>query len=222
MSVAQHLHIQLDDYDARIRTFVPGYELMLAIVSNALGALHTDSPDVLDLGTGTGALAEKCLDRVPHARLIGVDNDAAVLQVAATRLADSSAQFIQSDFMSLSVPPCDAVVACIALHHIRSADQKREFYDRCAASLRPNGLFINADYFPARSEYFARQHRNAWLAHLEQSYSRTEAEDYLRAWAQDDVYFPLNDELSWLRAAQLEPEILWRSGGYAVIAARKS
>lgn len=30
MSVAKHLHIEVAEHDARIRTFVPGYERMMA------------------------------------------------------------------------------------------------------------------------------------------------------------------------------------------------
>ena len=60
MGAASHLGIDLRDYDARIRTFIPGYEHLLGIASAVLAAtVQARSPLVVDLGTGTGALAER-------------------------------------------------------------------------------------------------------------------------------------------------------------------
>ena len=47
MGVASHLHIQLDEYDARIRTFIPGYEQMLDAGAHALHALATAAPVIV-------------------------------------------------------------------------------------------------------------------------------------------------------------------------------
>ena len=40
------------------------------------------------------------------------------------------------------------------------------------------------------------------------------------AWAQEDVYVPLPQELELLRDAGFIPEVVWRQGVFAVIAAR--
>ena len=71
MSVAAHLAIDLDDYDRRVRTFIPGYAHLLNAVAAACGtALEgVKRPTILDLGVGTGALASRCLDAVPSAVL---------------------------------------------------------------------------------------------------------------------------------------------------------
>jgi hypothetical protein len=81
-------------------------------------------------------------------------------------------------------------------------------------------VLVTADCFPARDRRLAAEHREGWLAHLERSGSRAEAEAHLASWAGEDVYFPLADELDWLAAAGLGPEVLWREGGFAVVAAR--
>ena len=39
MGVASHLGIQLDEYDARIRTFIPRYERMLDVAADAVAGL---------------------------------------------------------------------------------------------------------------------------------------------------------------------------------------
>ena len=62
--VRKHLRLEIDAYDAAIRTFIPGYEEALTRAANEIAGVRPTL--VLDLGTGTGALAEALLahDRV--------------------------------------------------------------------------------------------------------------------------------------------------------------
>src|SRR5882672_5463341 len=115
MSVATHLGIELADYDARIRTFIPDYETMLAA---AAALVPHDARVIVDLGTGTGALAAQCLTRAPNARIVGIDEDGEVLHAATTRLGPG-ATFVNQSFLRAPLPACDAVVASFALHHVR-------------------------------------------------------------------------------------------------------
>jgi hypothetical protein len=54
------------------------------------------------------------------------------------------------------------------------------------------------------------------------SYSRIEAEEYLRAWSGEDVYLPLEDEVAWLRETGFATDIVFREDGLAVLAAVKA
>src|SRR4029450_9938556 len=87
MGVASHLGIDLREYDARIRTFIPDYEAMLQAAAATLRtAARTRAPFVVDLGIGTGALAEACLKTLPRARFAGIDEDEGMLAAARARL----------------------------------------------------------------------------------------------------------------------------------------
>ena len=220
MSVAGHLNIQVEEYDARIRTFVPHYEHMIGTAAESLRLLDIPAPTIVDLGVGTGALAARCLSVRPDARLIGIDLDPAMLGLASGRLAErSNVELRTGNFLESPVPSCDAIVACVALHHVSTPEKKQELYRTCARALRSGGLLVSADYFPARDERLAAQQRAEWVAHLEQFYSHADAVGYLESWAGEDTYFPLEDELGWLRAAGLLPEVVWRAQGFAVVAA---
>ena len=217
---AQHLNIDLAEYDVRIRTFVPHYETMIGITAATLGLLGGEAPTIVDLGVGTGALSAKCLEFRPDAHVIGVDADEAMLGAARARLAGcSGAELVAATFVDFRPPPCDVIVACIALHHVADVDEKRRLYAKCARALRPGGMLVSADCFPARRPDLATAQREAWLAHLRISYTADEAEAYLRTWAGEDTYFPLEHEMQWMREAELAPEIVWRADGFAVIAA---
>lgn len=221
MGVASHLRIRLDEYDARIRTFIPGYDEMIEAAALALGALPTSSPHVIDLGTGTGALATRCLQIVPGATMTAVDEDAGMLDLARRRLEthNSDVSFVHASFLDFALPSCDAIVASLAMHHITTMDTKRLMYRRCRAALRAGGLFVSADCFPASAPRLAALELESWRAHLHRTYSPEEAETLFASWAKEDVYFSLADEMMMLRDAGFVPDVVWRTGAMGVVAA---
>ncbi|MCI0434378.1 MAG: class I SAM-dependent methyltransferase [Gemmatimonadetes bacterium] len=219
MGVASHLRIDLNEYDSRIRTFVPDYETMLAVVAGGLRLLATPQPVVVDLGIGTGALADACFAVHPDARLIGIDLDPGMLEAARTRLAVCAhVELRHGSFLDTPLPRADAFVACIALHHIAEPADKQAFYRRVHDVLSAGGVLLTADCFPGAHPALASRHREAWLDHLGKTYTRQEAEAYLETWASEDFCYPLEHELAWLRGAGLDTEVLWRREGFAVIA----
>lgn len=213
MGVAAHLGIDLAEYDARIRTFIPDYEEMLDVAANAI---PRHSGVIVDLGTGTGALSHRCLDRVPRARIVGIDADADVLKVAAERLGPS-ASFVAGSFARTAIPRCDAVVSSLALHHVRTRAAKRSLFRRIRAAIRPEGRLVTVDCYPARNAALANVQRDAWRAHLRQTYDARSTTSLFRAWAGEDHYLPLETEMQLISQAGFHPEILWRRGSFAVI-----
>ena len=215
MGVAAHLGIDLAEYDARIRTFIPDYEAMLDAAASAVppGALK-----IVDLGIGTGALAARCLERARRARVTGIDVDPQILGVAAKRLGRRSA-LLAGNFVRMPIPDADAIVASFALHHVRTRAAKRRLYVRVAKALESRGQFITVDCHPSADRRLAVAQRHAWRAHLRRAYSPAKAEGFLRMWSREDVYVPLDAELELMHVSGLRPEVLWRKAAFAVIRA---
>jgi 2-polyprenyl-3-methyl-5-hydroxy-6-metoxy-1,4-benzoquinol methylase len=222
MSVGSHLQIRLDEYDSRIRTFIPAYEQLLAAAARALCGLDTRTPHITDLGTGTGALAAACLRVFPGARITGIDEDDGILEMARERMAAQGAlaSFVQHSFLDVALPACDAIVASLALHHVRTPDRKRQLYRDCRAALGARGLLVSADCYPPADASLAAIGHADWREHLRVTYSDVETDTYFAAWAEEDVYVPLPHELELLHDAGFTPEVVWRQGVFAVIAAR--
>ena len=213
MSVASHLGINLADYDRRIRSFIPDYEKMLAVAASAVPA---HARVIVDLGTGTGALAARCLERAPQARVVGIDLDAGMMEMAARRLG-GRATFVNRSFLRASLPRCDAAVASLALHHVRTRASKAALYRRIRRALKPRGRAIVVDCLPSPDSDLARVQHAAWRTHLERSYSPREVKGYFDAWAREDVYVPIDAELALMRAAGFKADVLWRAGAFAVL-----
>ena len=127
MAVSTHLGIPLREYDARIRTFIPHYEEMLRTAARSLPFARTARATIVDLGIGSGALAAQCLIAHPRARVVGIDMDADILQMASARLGTRLTP-ITGSFESEPLPSCDAIVSAFALHHVRTPRQKAAVY----------------------------------------------------------------------------------------------
>lgn len=220
MGAATHLGINLGDYDAVIRTLIPHYEELIGAAGAAVGALTRTAPAVVDLGTGSGALAQAILTARPRARLTGIDADAGMLAMAAKRLRGRITT-IHGNFETTPIPRCDVVSASFALHHIRASRRKAALYRRAYAALTRGGLIVSADCCLAATAALQKNHRAGWLAHLRQNYSPARAEGFLSAWAKEDVYFTLEQEMALLKRAGFKVEVAFRKTCFAVVVGLK-
>ena len=220
MSVASHLGIRIEDYDRQIATFIPDYVEMLDVAAG-VAALSLDRrrpTRLVDLGVGSGALAGRCLKRAPRAMAVGVDLDESILTLATRRLGPQLITVV-GDITKVPWPAADAVTASFSLHHLRTRGAKARVYERCRRALRPGARLVIVDrYLSADAALDEADHR-AWLTHVARAYSRSRATRFLRAWAKEDFYLPLDVDLALMRAARLRPSVVWRRNGFAVVSA---
>lgn len=216
-SVAAHLGIAIGEYDAAIRRFIPSYEEMLSVGAAAIPA---ETRIIVDLGIGTGAFGARCLARAPRAQLIGIDADPAMADVARRRLDASRRITVRTEsFLRARLPQCDAVIASLALHHVRTRKAKGALYRRIHRALEPGGRLVIVDCQPASDADTRRAQFDDWTAHLRRSFTARKAASLLAAWAREDVYVPLPDEIGLLEGARFRVDVLWRRGAFAVILA---
>jgi tRNA (cmo5U34)-methyltransferase len=220
-SVANHLNLRIADYDRIIRTFIPGYDAMRVEQLELLaGVLPADRPSlVLDLGGGTGALAAAVAERFPLVEVEIWDTDPEMLAVAAARCApygDRVRGVAESFAGSLST--CDAVVACIALHHVKDLGVKGSIYANIRRALRPGGLFANADCCMATTPWLQAQLFRDWTAFMAtQGIGAEQAQRHFAGWAREDYYPPVAAELRLLAEAGFaEPDVFWRNAPLTV------
>ena len=217
--VASHLGVDPTSYDVQIGRWVPGYEDMLATVVSILDDVLPENPLVIDLGAGTGALAGAILAAIPRARVQLIDIDPAMLENARTRLAGfgSRAELRCASFDD-ALPPSDAVVASLALHHVPELDRKRELYTRIHASLLPGGVFLSADAAVHEDGPEHARFYREWAARMATAgILADEATALFKQWAGEDRYFPLTTELALLADAGFpRPECFWKQGAPTV------
>ena len=100
---------------------------------------------------------------------------------------------------------------------------KHTLYRRVHASLRPGGVFVNADAVmpsdpPARKAGYA-----FWAAHMvSRGIPEARAYQHFEEWADEDTYFPIEQELAAMAAAGFRTAIAWHQGPMAVLVGRKA
>jgi SAM-dependent methyltransferase len=226
-SVSRHLRIAIDRYDAAIRQFIRGYDEMLDAAVDAVLAAGEQSR-VVDLGSGTGALAERLLARTagcaPRCVVELWDIDPEMLAQARERLARFGDRVLARD-RSFDQPleGADAAMASLALHHVRDFGEKSRLYRSIASGLRPGGMLVNADVTISAGDAVRRAEYRTWADHLVASgIAEEQAWAHFDEWAEEDRYFSLDEELGALAGAGFEPRCTWRLAPSTVIAATVS
>lgn len=224
-SVSGHLGLRIADYDTLIRRLVPAYSAMRPVQLDLLALALPAGGDgrlVLDLGGGTGALAAAIAERFPAATVEIWDTDPAMLATARERCAafDNRVRFVERSFAG-PLPPCDAVAACIALHHVKDMAVKGAIYKNIFAALRPGGIFVNADTAVCATPALRDHAFRFWVQSMApHGIGEKEAHAHFATWAHEDYYPPLMTELRILADAGFaEPECFWREAAAAVFGA---
>lgn len=221
-SVRRHLRVDVEEYDASIRRFIPGYATMLAEAAAAVAAVRPAL--VLDLGAGTGGLSDALLAHAEVGVVELLDVDEEMLAQARSRLAahGGRACFTVRSFHD-PLPECDAVAASLALHHVRTLEDKAALFARIFRALRPGGVFVNADVTMPAEEPERGEAWRAWAAHLVASgIEEARAWEHFAEWADEDTYLPVEAELAALEGAGFSARCAWRDRVSTVVVARKA
>ncbi len=121
------------------------------------------------------------------------------------------------------LPDCDAVAACIALHHVKDMATKGGIYRNIFAALRPGGIFVNADTTVGTAPKLRHHAFQGWAKSMAaHGIDEPQAFAHFASWAHEDFYPPLITELRLLAEAGFaEPGCFWREAAAAGFGAMK-
>ena len=144
----------LDRWDRQQEVYITDREERFAVVGDVVEAA-SDRPDplIVDLGCGPGSLASRLAHRMPQARIVGIDSDPLLLEMARSAYGDlPGLRFVEGDLrtpgwhhrLGLDRRP-DAFVSTTALHWMNRRELAR-LVRECAELIRPGGVFVNGDH----------------------------------------------------------------------------
>ena len=158
-------------YDASAPTIHPYYTVVQDHILSALPFAADEPFEAVDLGGGSGRLAERVLEQFSAARVAVVDQSEAFLALAERKLARFGARAafvqctLQDEWQAKLTSAPNAILSTSAIHHLEPRE-KRELYARCFAALAPGGVFLNGDeYRPADDGEFLALIKE-WSAHM--------------------------------------------------------
>jgi tRNA (cmo5U34)-methyltransferase len=160
-------------YDSAAEIIHPHYlEIQDAILARI--ARPRDAEFLLvDLGGGSGRLAERFLGRFPRATAIVVDQSEAFLEIAARRMAPfegrGSCQMarLQDDWAARLPTAPQAITSMSAIHHL-SPEEKQAVYAQAYGALEPLGILLNGDEIRPDNDAEYRTAVETWAAHMRQ------------------------------------------------------
>lgn len=220
-SVRRHLRLDVAEYDATIRRFIPGYETMLTVAAEAVASIRPGH--VVDLGAGTGALSAAILERdeVGGVELLDVDPEMLARARARLRRFGDRATFTLRSFDE-PFAPADAFAASLSLHHIPTLEGKARLFERVFEALASGGVLVNADAnMPEDEDERAGLFRH-WADHLVSGgIPEARAWEHFAEWSEEDTYLSRDAELDALRGIGFRAELLWSDGPIGVVVASK-
>jgi len=206
---------------ARLPTRVEQQEILLALLREARVGRRV----VLDLGVGSGLVAEAVLDELPEASLVGIDFSEAMLERARARLDrfGPRVQLLQHDLaeigdLALPAGRYAAAFSVQTLHHLSDAD-KESAIAWSAGVVESGALIVIVDRVAVPESLF-REWTAVWRR-IDPATPATYAEYEEQLARGGDRPADVHDQLRWLRNAGLDAMCVHAYGNRVVLVGRK-
>ena len=201
------------EYDKEIRKVLPYYEDFYKQVVD-IAKIQFDRPVTwLDIGCGTGKMADAAYKAVNIDKFVFCDNSERMLEIARNRFKNTRTQFILSSFLDLQLTiPFDVITAIQVFHYFQKEDRIKAI-KKCYDNLSSNGIFITFENFALYSEVGKHLLLERW-----KSYQLSQGKDIASCNAQMNrcgkKYFPISisEHLELLRQCGFgQAEVIWVS-----------
>lgn len=173
----------VQDWDNRISQNHPTRAEQLDILTSIIFNQYNEGDSIIDIGAGSGQVEEIVFNRIPTAKIVGIDSSTEMIKIARNRLEKFGSNFRQvlkniPDF-EISDSPQDKYQFAISvqvLHEI-SNDQKDALFKKIYRLLEKDGQFLIMDRIKVDLEKFSSSYSGVWKR-LEQKFAWNSAGSY--------------------------------------------
>ncbi len=210
-SVEQHFDEMARDFEKVKRKVIPGYREMEKCIFSYLPFTPSRKIAVLELGTGTGALALDLLKHFPRATYTGVDFSSKMLEIASHRLrkCDKRVTLQNVDLNKVKIAGrYDVIVSLFTIHHVFN---KKKLFKHLHTLLKPGGCFFYGDVAVSNNKRLEKQFIESWNDFMARSgLSKGKRERLIEYHRQYDHPEPIETQLHYLKTAGFKDyDIVW-------------
>lgn len=202
------------EYDEKILKTLPYYKEFIQQSINVVKAFHGDKKlSWLDVGCGTGTLAEKALKEISVEKFVLDDINEKMLSLAKERLRDTQADisYVQIPSENLNYKEEFNVVTSIQVHHYLTQEERKQATFNCYNALKKDGLYITFENYTPFSADGVQNGLERWRAYqMSQGRTLSEVEQHLKRFGVD--YYPINviEHIELIKEAGFRSvEIFW-------------
>ena len=200
-----------EEYDRKIKQTLPYFEEFYKQIADVVKCLYTGKISWLDVGCGTGKMAE--LGSEIADRFVLCDNSSDMPNIAKKHVMLSNAEFVLKSAQELEYKNEFDVVTAVQVFHYLTADERIKAVRKCFDALRPNGIFITFENFAPDTEFGTELCLRRWKEY-QKEHGRTEIESNAHILRYGKDYFPItiNEHKKLLRECGFKDvELLWCS-----------
>ena len=214
-----------DIYDKNRRYLIPSFDDLYLSAAKYIKNItkNVNSPQFLELGTGTGLLSEFVLQHNQQAHLTLSDSSDDMLNMAKLRFKGKrNISYITGDFFdSLDKKKYHVIFSGLAIHHLTNT-RKQDLFVKIHESLLPGGIFVNVEQVCAPSsigeELYSIQHENHVLSTPIDPIEWEKGKERMLF----DIPVDIFTQLSWMNKAGFENlDCLFKNWRFAVIVGGK-
>ena len=177
-----------EEYDRKIKQTLPYCEEFYKQIADVVKCLYTGKVSWLDVGCGTGKMAELSSDLAD--RLVLCDNSSDMLDIAKKHVISSSVEFVLKSVQELEYKNEFDVVTAVQVFHYLTADERRKVVGKCCDALRPSGIFITFENFAPDTEFGTELSLKRWMKY-QKEHGRIESGVNTPILKKGKGYFPL-------------------------------
>ncbi|RAP52319.1 MAG: hypothetical protein BZ138_03330 [Methanosphaera sp. rholeuAM270] len=209
-----------NDYDKYRKQAIPNMDIYYNTVVKL--TRKYENPTILDLGAGTGILTELLNKKHPQSKITLVDLSAEMLKIAKEKFRDKDFDFLEADYMKHEFKNSyDIIVSSLSIHHLTDED-KQKLYKKIYDTLKPGGVFINADQVRGATPYTEEIYKKQDETHLQKQTMPEEEKQALTERRKLDKQATLKDTLNWYEdIGYKNVDIYYKYYRYFVIAGEK-
>jgi len=219
-TIKEHFETEAFEFDSQIIKIIPYYEQMITALIDSVQFKPFAAIRIIDLGCGTGTVAKRLGDKFPNSTIVCLDIASKMIEIAKYKLSGrKNTEFIVGDFSKIEFKePFDVVVSSLALHHIQTDEEKKEFYTKIYKVLTNSGQFLNADVVLATTDYQQNINMNRWIDYMNKSVPMDEIQQrWLPAHKTEDRPSILMEQLKWLDEIGFENvDVIWKYYNFSV------